>query len=105
MVAKNIAEIRQLAKDEFGRKPDDIKFLALFCPILGRTEEEAKEKFKYYRSFGSTEGALALFGGWTGIDLNQYADDQELRHVESNAIRYAQSDNRCPSRFLMLILH
>lgn len=29
------------------------------------------------------------FGGWTGIDLSKYADDEELRHVESNAIRSA----------------
>lgn len=92
MVAKNIAEIRQQAKEEFGRNPQDIKFLALLCPVLGRTEEEAKEKFRYFRSLGSTEGALALFGGWTGIDLSKYDDDQELRQVESNAIRYAEPD-------------
>lgn len=37
-------------------------------------------------SYGSKEGALALFGGYTGIDLSQFNDDQELRYVESNAI-------------------
>lgn len=87
VVAKNVAEIRELAKAEFGRDPQSIKFLALVCPILGRTEEEAFEKFKYYRSLGSIDGALALFGGWTGIDLDKYGDHEELRHVESNAIR------------------
>ncbi|KAH8703157.1 putative xenobiotic compound monooxygenase, DszA family [Talaromyces proteolyticus] len=89
VVSKNITEIRELAKAEFGRDPQSLKFLALFCPVLGRTEEEAQEKFAEYRNLGSLEGALALFGGWTGIDLNQYDDDQELRHVESNAIRSA----------------
>lgn len=87
VVAKNISEIRELASKKFGRDPQSIKFLALLCPVLGQTEEEAVEKFKYYRSLGSIDGALALFGGWTGIDLNKYGDDQELRHVESNAIR------------------
>jgi alkanesulfonate monooxygenase SsuD/methylene tetrahydromethanopterin reductase-like flavin-dependent oxidoreductase (luciferase family) len=87
VVAKNVAEIRQLAKSEYGRDPQSIKFLALLCPVLGRTEEEALEKFKYYRSLGSIDGALALFGGWTGIDLDTYGEDEELRHVESNAIR------------------
>lgn len=91
VVAKNVAEIRQLAKTEFGRDPQSIKFLALLCPVLGRTEEEAAEKFKYYRSLGSIDGALALFGGWTGIDLDKYGDDEELRHVESNAIRLVDS--------------
>jgi alkanesulfonate monooxygenase SsuD/methylene tetrahydromethanopterin reductase-like flavin-dependent oxidoreductase (luciferase family) len=33
------------------------------------------------------DGALALFCGWTGIDLGKYGDDEELRHVESNAVR------------------
>ncbi len=89
VVAKNIAEIRAAARDEYGRDAATIKFLALFCPILGRTKEEAQAKYEDYISYGSEEGALALFGGWTGIDLAQYDDDQELRHVESNAIRSA----------------
>lgn len=86
-VAGNIAEIRELAKSKFGRDPRSLKFLALFCPVLGRTEEEALEKFAQYRKAGSIDGALALFGGWTGIDLSKYGDEEELRHVESNAIR------------------
>ncbi|PWY84802.1 Nitrilotriacetate monooxygenase component A/pristinamycin IIA synthase subunit A [Aspergillus heteromorphus CBS 117.55] len=89
VVAKNVAEIRELARSQFGRDPASIKFLALLCPVLGRTEEEAWEKFRYYRSLGSIDGALALFGGWTGIDLDRYGEEEELRHVESNAIRSA----------------
>ncbi|CAI6342134.1 unnamed protein product [Periconia digitata] len=88
VVAKNVAEIRQLAT-EFGRKPQDVKFLALICPIIARTEEEANAKYEDYVQYGDTEGALALFGGWTGINLDVYGDDDELRHVESNAIRSA----------------
>ena len=86
VVAKNVAEVRALAKD-LGRNPKNIKFLAMICPVLGRTQEEAQSKYEEYRALGSIEGALALFGGWTGIDLAQYSDDEELRHVESNAIR------------------
>ncbi|KAJ5440584.1 Nitrilotriacetate monooxygenase component A/pristinamycin IIA synthase subunit A [Penicillium cf. griseofulvum] len=89
VVAKNVKEIRELAQSQYGRDPQSIKFLALLCPILGKTEEEAVEKFKYFRSLGSIDGALALFGGWTGIDLDTYGDEEELRHVESNAIRSA----------------
>ena len=86
--AKNIAEVRELAKTKYGRDPSNIKVLALVTPILGRTEEEAQEKLKDFRRYASHEGALALFGGWTGIDLNKYGDEEELRHVESNAVRY-----------------
>ena len=88
-VAANIAEIRKAASEKFGRDPQKLKFLAMFCPIIGRTEAEAKAKYEDYISYGSEEGALALFGGWTGIDLSPYGDDQELTQVESNAIRAA----------------
>ena len=77
-----------MAKTQFGRNPQNIKFLTMCCPVLGRTEEEAIKKFDDYRRYGSIEGALALFGGWTGIDLGRYGDDEELRQVESNAIKY-----------------
>jgi alkanesulfonate monooxygenase SsuD/methylene tetrahydromethanopterin reductase-like flavin-dependent oxidoreductase (luciferase family) len=89
VIAKNIAEIRQQAKEVYGRDPKSIKFLAMICPIIGKTEEEAATKFAELQKCGDVGGALALFGGWTGIGLDQYTDDQELRHVESNAIRSA----------------
>ncbi|VUC35409.1 unnamed protein product [Clonostachys rosea] len=84
---KNITETRQLAKEQFGRDPSKIKVLALVTPILGKTEEEALVKYNDYKKYASLEGALSLFGGWTGIDLNQYGDEEELRQVESNAVK------------------
>jgi alkanesulfonate monooxygenase SsuD/methylene tetrahydromethanopterin reductase-like flavin-dependent oxidoreductase (luciferase family) len=69
VVANNIAEIRDMAKSKFGRDPQNIKFLAMFCPIIGTTEEEARQKYDDYIQYGSTEGALALFGGWTGKSI------------------------------------
>ncbi|EXJ54650.1 alkanesulfonate monooxygenase [Cladophialophora yegresii CBS 114405] len=85
----NIAGVRRLAKEEFGRYPQNLKVLALVTPILGRTEEEAQAKYADYKQYADLEGALALFGGWTGIDLNQYEEDEELTYVESNAVRAA----------------
>ncbi|KAF9876605.1 xenobiotic compound [Colletotrichum karsti] len=85
--AKNIAEIRELARTQYGRDGNDIKVLALVTPILGKTEEEAQAKLAEYRKYASHEGALALFGGWTGMDLSKYGDEEELREVESNAVR------------------
>ncbi|KXT12245.1 hypothetical protein AC579_815 [Pseudocercospora musae] len=89
VIANNIAEIRRTARSQFGRDANKIKFLAMFCPVIGRTEEEAEAKYDDYIQYGSAEGALALFGGWTGIDLEPYGDDEELRYVESNAIKSA----------------
>ncbi|WAO91435.1 Hypothetical protein NCS54_00890500 [Fusarium falciforme] len=86
IVAQNIADIRAKAR-ELGREPQAIKFLAMVTPVLSATEEEAQAKYNQYMSYGSKEGALALFGGYTGIDPSQFDDDQELQYVESNAIR------------------
>lgn len=85
-VKKNIVEIRKAAA-EIGRDPKSIKVLAKFAPILGRTMEEAEAKYADYVQYGDYDGALALFGGWTGVDMAPYEDDEELRYVESNAVR------------------
>ncbi|KAM3550242.1 hypothetical protein MY1884_008351 [Beauveria asiatica] len=84
---KNIAEIRQTAQDVFGRDPRSIKVLALVTPILGETEDEARAKYNDVKKYASLDGALSLFGGWTGIDLGAYGENDELREVESNAVR------------------
>ncbi|KAK3055434.1 hypothetical protein LTR09_003354 [Extremus antarcticus] len=85
-VKKNITDIRSAAA-EAGRDPSKIKVLAKFAPILGRTQEEADAKYTDYVQYGDYEGALTLFGGWTGVDMAPYKDDEELRYVESNAVR------------------
>lgn len=87
VVANSIKDIRKLAAEKYHRDPKSIKVLALATVVLGATEEEAQGKVAEYRKFASLEGALALFCGWTGIDLGTYADDEELREVESNAVR------------------
>ena len=43
--AKNIAELRQIAKDEFGRDPANIKTLALVTPILGKLKRKPKQSW------------------------------------------------------------
>ncbi len=75
--------------EQAGRAPDEIKILTMVTPVVGRTEEEAWEKFNDYKKHISYEGALALFGGWTGIDLSEYAPDENLRYVKNDAIQSA----------------
>ena len=85
-VEKSISEIRAQAASN-GRDPASIKVLAKFCPILGRTQAEAEAKYADYVQYGDYEGALALFGGWTGVDMAPYVENEELRYVDSNAIK------------------
>ncbi|MBZ5201782.1 LLM class flavin-dependent oxidoreductase [Planomicrobium chinense] len=72
-----------------GRNQEDVKILSLMTPIVGKTEEEAIAKYEDYKKHISHEGALALFGGWTGVDLSGYAPEQPLEYIENDAIQSA----------------
>ncbi|MFD1446313.1 LLM class flavin-dependent oxidoreductase [Oceanobacillus profundus] len=90
-IATAKATVDKLQEDieRAGRSKEEIKILTMFVPIVGKTEAEAKEKYKDYQQYISAEGALALFGGWTGVDLSQYEKDQEISYIENDSIRSA----------------
>ncbi|MBS4208908.1 LLM class flavin-dependent oxidoreductase [Bacillus sp. FJAT-50079] len=81
-----VKKIREDA-EKLGRNPEEIKILTMITPVVGRTEEEALAKYNEYKEHISYEGALALFGGWTGVDLSGYDPDESLEYVENDAIR------------------
>ncbi|KAF2677873.1 Nitrilotriacetate monooxygenase component A/pristinamycin IIA synthase subunit A [Lentithecium fluviatile CBS 122367] len=72
-----IDKIRELAKER-GRDPQSVKFFATFTPVLGRTDEEAQEKYAELKKYASEVGGLVLVSGWTGIDLSKYPPDHVL---------------------------
>jgi alkanesulfonate monooxygenase SsuD/methylene tetrahydromethanopterin reductase-like flavin-dependent oxidoreductase (luciferase family) len=77
VLAPKVANIRELAKEK-GRDPGSIKFFATFTPILGKTDEEAQEKYAELKKYASEIGGLVLTSGWTGIDLSKYPPDHIL---------------------------
>lgn len=85
--AKGTVEKLRADIEKAGRSHDEVKILTMFVPIVGRTEEEAKAKFDDYKNHISWEGALALFGGWTGVDLSGYTPDQAISYIENDSIR------------------
>ncbi|ABN66791.1 predicted protein [Scheffersomyces stipitis CBS 6054] len=86
-LGKQIQDIKRLALENYGRPEGSIKFLQLITTVIADTEEEAAEKYKDLKSYGDIQGAQALFSGWTGIDIGQFAEGEELRDVGSNAVR------------------
>jgi FMN-dependent oxidoreductase (nitrilotriacetate monooxygenase family) len=82
LVRPSVDSIRAQAK-ELGRDPNSIKIVAGLLVIVAETDEKAQEKVQELAKYGDREGALALFGGWSGYDLSQYDDDQDFRFVES----------------------
>ncbi len=87
LVRKSVDALRTTAKESFGRDPYHIKVLAGMTIIIDETDEKAKAKYEELPSYGDREGALALFGGWTGTDLSGYSDDEDLVLVDKPAIR------------------
>ncbi|KAJ6115631.1 hypothetical protein N7523_006048 [Penicillium sp. IBT 18751x] len=86
LVRPSVDSIRQQAAD-LGRDPRNIKIVAGALVIVAETDEQANVKFDEFKKYGDREGALALFGGWTGYDLSTYTDDQDFRFVEQPAVR------------------
>ncbi|GGC65470.1 LLM class flavin-dependent oxidoreductase [Chelatococcus reniformis] len=84
--AATVADIRRRATAR-GRDPYDIRFYGLITVIVGATEAEAQAKLADYLGYVDHEGALALFSGWTGIDLSAYALDDPFPIIrKDNAV-------------------
>ena len=83
----SVDAIRELANVKYGRDPSHIKIIAGMTIIVAETDDAAHAKREELLSYGDREGALALFGGWTGIDLSTYSDDEDFRFVGLPAIQ------------------
>ncbi|KAG0159648.1 hypothetical protein PDIDSM_7171 [Penicillium digitatum] len=81
-----VDNVRNVAK-QHGRDPNHIKVIIGINVIVAATDEEAKAKREDYLKYADDEGTLALFGGWTGIDLSSYADDEDFRFSDSPGVQ------------------
>ncbi len=88
VVAPQVADLRRRAVEN-GRAAEDLLIFTLCTVITGRDEAEARAKYAEYRRYTDTEAALALFSGWTGVDFSKYRPDDELRYIETEAMRSA----------------
>ncbi|KAK0649683.1 luciferase-like domain-containing protein [Cercophora newfieldiana] len=85
-----VDNIRKLAAEQ-GRDPRSIKVFATATPILGRTDEEAREKHAELLKYASVIGGLVLFSGWTGIDISKIPLDQEITEADSKEAHKVRS--------------
>jgi alkanesulfonate monooxygenase len=88
VVALQVADLRRRAVAH-GRAADDLLIFTLCTVITGRSEAEAQAKHAEYRRYADPEAALTLFSGWTGVDFSRYRPDDELRYIETEAMRSA----------------
>lgn len=71
-----------------GRRGDDVRFIAMAGVIVGRTDEEAADKWRLYQERTSTEGILAHLG--FPIDLTAFPS--ELTIGEALALAGVEHD-------------
>src|SRR5271163_1528754 len=88
IVAGPVRALRAAAA-ELGRDPRSIKVFTMLTPVVAETHDAAVAKLDEYRQYVSTTGALALFGGWTGVDLAELDAGEPLRYVKTDANRSA----------------
>ncbi|WP_437678920.1 LLM class flavin-dependent oxidoreductase [Sorangium sp. So ce131] len=72
--------------DRYGRSPDHLKIMPGIFPVVGRTEQEAQDKFGELQALIHPAVGLALLSGMAGgADLSQYPVDGPLPDLpESN---------------------
>ena len=81
LVRPSVEGIREEAS-RLGRNPQDIKIVAGLLVVVAESDEAARRKYDELASYGDREGALALFGGWSGFDLSKYSDEEDFRFSE-----------------------
>ncbi|HEX4252334.1 MAG TPA: LLM class flavin-dependent oxidoreductase [Pseudonocardia sp.] len=88
VVRRSVDAVRAAAASA-GRDPASVKVFTMLTAIAGATDAEALAKRDSYLEYASHEGAMALFGGWTGVDLADAPPEQRLEYVETDATRSA----------------
>ncbi|SLE72811.1 Xenobiotic compound monooxygenase, DszA family [Mycobacteroides abscessus subsp. bolletii] len=75
------------AVEAAGRNRDDAKILAMLSVVVDETDEKAQEKFEEYKKYANLEASQAIIGGWSGVDLSQFDEDEALKYVETESIQ------------------
>ncbi len=88
VVAPQVADLRRRAGDN-GRDSNDLLIFTLATVITGESAAAARAKHDEYRHYADPEAALTLFSGWTGVDFSRYRPGDELRYLETEAMRSA----------------
>lgn len=83
-LARQVSDTRS-ALAEAGRDPQSVAFSAMATVIVADTEQEAYGRLDEYRQYVDTEAALALFGGWTGVDLSGLKETDVITDIQTEA--------------------
>ncbi|AMY24265.1 Dimethyl-sulfide monooxygenase [Rhodococcoides fascians] len=81
-----VDQYRMLAAEQ-GRDPRSLKIIMMLTPIVAETDKAAHEKLLQVQKHAQVDAALALWGGWTGVDLSGADPDKPLDQFRGDGIR------------------
>lgn len=85
--ARPVVDLLRMQVAEQGRDPHSVKVIMMLTPIVAPTKAEVEAKLETIVAHGSTESALTLFAGWTGVDLSDAPLDKPLAHFQGDGVR------------------
>ena len=97
LTRKTTDDIRDRA-EALGRPRDSVKILTLATAIVAETDEEAQAKYEEYQQYISLDGALTLYGGWSGLDFSSFDPDKPLKYVDTDPPARRSRFSRSPTR-------
>ena len=83
-----IEDMRERAASR-GRTADGIGFYPGIVTIVGETEALAAAKHEHYREMIDVDAVLALLSGFMDMDLSALDPDQQIDHIETEAMQGA----------------
>lgn len=72
-----------------GRAQTELQTITSVTVIAAETDAAARERYESYTRYVDEDAALALFAGWTGLDLATYGPEDVLEDVEIQGNRSA----------------
>jgi FMN-dependent oxidoreductase (nitrilotriacetate monooxygenase family) len=78
--------IRDRAEAE-GRGREEVKIFAMLSVVVAETDEAARAKYEDYLSYADLESSQAIIGGWSGLDLSRFGEDEVLNYVKTDSIQ------------------
>ena len=84
--AEMVSSIKERAAQQ-GRDPAAIRTLQVARVVVAETASEATTMRNRWSELFSVDGYLALYGGWTGIDLGRHDPDTPIEQIGTDAVK------------------
>ena len=82
-----VVDLLRMQIAEQGRDPRQVKIIMMLAPITGPDESAAQAKLADVLKRGNPDAALALFGGWSGVDLSKTPLDLPIQKFQGDNVR------------------